>query len=344
MAVPTVARDSALVGRVLDSPPITALIAELDAARWTGRPGNPTRSLVGAALVKAIYALPTWSRTAALIADHPGLQAALGASPSVYACYRFQAKLHRHHDLLARCIDRTVQAVAVRNPDYGIDIAVDASDLPAWANGQRYISKGGPKRERYSDPDASWGHRSAVSTRKGGGFYGYKVHAAVCARTDLPVAWRVETARSNESQFAASLVEQARARGLSALTCALDKGYDIGPVYDALEALRCKPVIPLRNTTAVARGDHLLAWDGPPTRLHPRLDRASKTWKALYRGRAAVEREFGRLKHEWGLLPLRHRGLRRVELHADLTVLAKLSAALANQQEVPRVPRFQSCP
>ena len=160
----------------------------------------------------------------------------------------------------------------------------------------------------------------------------------------FPVAWRVETARSNESQFAASLVEQARARGLSALTCALDKGYDIGPVYDALEALRCKPVIPLRNTTAVARGDHLLAWDGPPTRLHPRLDRASKTWKALYRGRAAVEREFGRLKHEWGLLPLRHRGLRRVELHADLTVLAKLSAALANQQEVPRVPRFQSCP
>jgi hypothetical protein len=45
-------------------------------------------------------------------------------------------------------------------------------------------------------------------------------------------------------------------------------------------------------------------------------------------GRAAVEREFGRLKHEWALLPLRVRGLERVQLHADLTMLAKLSCAL----------------
>ena len=35
----------------------------------------------------------------------------------------------------------------------------------------------------YSDPDASWGHRSAVSTRKGGGYYGFKVDMAVCSRT-----------------------------------------------------------------------------------------------------------------------------------------------------------------
>nr|MBA2637343.1 hypothetical protein [Solirubrobacterales bacterium] len=53
----------------------------------------------------------------------------------------------------------------------GENIAIDGSDLPAYANGQRYVSKNGPVRERYSDPDASWGHRSAVSTRKGGGFY-----------------------------------------------------------------------------------------------------------------------------------------------------------------------------
>jgi hypothetical protein len=37
------------------------------------------------------------------------------------------------------------------------------SDLPAYANGQRFVSKDGPERERFSDPDASWGHRSAPS-------------------------------------------------------------------------------------------------------------------------------------------------------------------------------------
>lgn len=30
---------------------------------------------------------------------------------------------------------------------------------PAFANGQRYVSQHGPERERFSDPDASWGHR-----------------------------------------------------------------------------------------------------------------------------------------------------------------------------------------
>jgi hypothetical protein len=48
-----------------------------------------------------------------------------------------------------------------------------------------------------------------------------------------------------------------------------------------------------------------------------------------------VEREFGRLKHEWALLPLRIRGLERVQLHADLTILAKLSCALARARAAP---------
>ena len=54
----------------------------------------------------------------------------------------------------------------------------------------------------------------------------------------------------------------------------------------------------------------------------------------LYRGRAAVEREFGRLKHDYGLAPLRVRGLARVQLHADLTMLARLAQALSRAREV----------
>ena len=42
-----------------------------------------------------------------------------------------------------------------------------------------------------------------------------------------------------------------------------------------------------------------------------------------------------RLKNEWALLPLRVRGLDRVQLHADLTILAKLSWALARARAVP---------
>jgi len=64
-------------------------------------------------------------------------------------------------------------------------------------------------------------------------------------------------------------------------------------------------------------------------RLHPLIPRHTERSAALYKSRGAVEREFGRLKHEWALLPLRVRGLERVQLHADLTILAKLGCALA---------------
>jgi len=47
-----------------------------------------------------------------------------------------------------------------------------------------------------------------------------------------------------------------------------------------------------------------------------------------------VEREFGRLKHEYGLAPLRIRGIEKVALHADLTMLARLSQALARARAV----------
>jgi hypothetical protein len=44
----------------------------------------------------------------------------------------------------------------------------------------------------------------------------------------------------------------------------------------------------------------------------------------------AVEREFGRLKHEWALLPLRVRRIERVRLHAELSILGRLTVALDN--------------
>jgi hypothetical protein len=128
-----------------------------------------------------------------------------------------------------------------------------------------------------------------------------------------------------------------------------------------------RPIIPLGETPGVKRGDHR-----PPTcehgdwrfagsdakrgaskwrcptgeckpasrwikadRLHPLLPRETPRWRKLYKGRAAVEREFGRLKNDWALAPLRVRGLDRVQLHADLTILAKLSCALARAQAVP---------
>ena len=123
--------------------------------------------------------------------------------------------------------------------------------------------------------------------------------------------------------------------------------------------------IPLRKTPAVVAGKHLppscehgvwtfagsdtkrgaSKWRCPgdckpasvwikADRLHPLVPRGTDRWKSLYRERAAVEREFGNLKHHWSLTPLRVRRIARVRLHADLTILARLASALAAARTV----------
>jgi len=333
--------------------------------------------MIGLALAKSLYAIPTWTKVVALVADHWKLQRALGCEgnpPSVYAAYRFAEKMRANGDMLERCIDFVVAGLKEKLPSYGTDLAIDASDMPAYANGQRYLSNGGPEREHFSDPDATWGHRSAVSTRKGGGFYGYRLHAAVCVATDLPVAWAVETARDHETLSVVPLIETARRRGAMVATAALDKGYDNNRVYAECAERDCLPLIPLRRTTSVKNGDHLpptcshgewkfagsdrkrgaAKWRCPTgecapasmwrkaSRLHPLIPRETKRWKAAYRKRAAVEREFGRLKNQWGLKPLRCRGLDRVRLHADLTILTKLACALSRARAALTAGRSRS--
>src|SRR5439155_16335754 len=103
MASGKVARraDAHEISALLDSPEVAALIAELEALRWTGRKGYGARMLVGACLVKSLYGLTTWTRAHARISDHPGLRAAPGGCPGLHACYRFTAKLRKHSDVLA---------------------------------------------------------------------------------------------------------------------------------------------------------------------------------------------------------------------------------------------------
>jgi hypothetical protein len=260
--------DAVQIAALLDSPEIDQLVTELAATRWTGRPGYPIRMMVGMALAKSLYTLPTWTRTVALVSEHAALRAALGCTdladvPSVHACYRFTAKLRAHKPLLDACLDSVTAALHEQIPDLGATVAIDGSDMPAYANGQRYLYKGGPERKTYSDPDATWGHRSAVSTRAAGSFYGYKLHQAVCVSTGLPLAWRVETAKDAESTFAVPLLESVRERGFRAEIAVMDMGYDHETVYEQFEAHDCHPVIPLRETPAVKVGKHL-----PPTCEH----------------------------------------------------------------------------
>jgi transposase, IS5 family len=366
---PKVARRSEVfdLAALLDLAEIKQFIISLEATRWTGRPGYAVRTMVGLLLTKSLFVIPTWTRVIGLVRDHSDLRELLGCihdedMPSIDSVYRFLKKVRIHGDSLEACIAGVQSSLKTKKPGLGQDLAIDASDIPAYANGQRFVSNGGRERapEEYSDPDASWGHRSAVSTRKGGGFYGYRLHAAVCTATELPVAWTVETARDHETLSVSPLIDMAKARGAKAATAALDKGYDNNRVYTECMEHDCLPLIPLRQTASVKAGMHkppqcehgewkfrgaeydrqATKWECPTgechpktqrikaSRLHTMIPRETGRWWELYNRRASVERAFGRLKHEWGMTPLRVRGLEKVRTHVNLTMLTMLGCAL----------------
>jgi len=267
------------------------------------------------------------------------------------------------------CIDAVLVGLRAANPGMGKVVAIDGSDLPAYANGHKHVgSTNGPLRTRWADPDAAWGHRSAISTRKGGGYYGYKVHAAVDAATGLPLAWDVQPANVSEQERVPGLLDALTGRGFIPGAAVMDKGYDGRLMYEQCEARGIRPVIALQMTAGVQAGKAdppkcvhgtwtfagsdakrgAAKWRCPTgkcqpastwvkaDRLHPLIPRGTERFKDLYRQRVAVERELGRLKHEWGMLPLRVRRLPRVRLHVNLTILAQLADAAIRAQTVDR--------
>jgi Transposase DDE domain len=126
----------------------------------------------------------------------------------------------------------------------------------------------------------------------------------------------VETARDHEASYALPLIDAALALGFSPETAIMDKGYDTEPIHDGCEARSVHPIIPLKQTQGVKRGDHLpptcepgvwkfagadfkrkrTKWRCPTgecvpfskwvkaSRLHPLIPRETKRWGDLYRG------------------------------------------------------------
>ena len=87
--------------------------------------------------------------------------------PSVYDCYRFATKLGEHKHLLDAYVVRVLSGLRAVTPETGPDVVVGGSGLPPMPT-DKVRQQGGGERAVAADPDASWGHRSAVLTRKGG--------------------------------------------------------------------------------------------------------------------------------------------------------------------------------
>jgi hypothetical protein len=157
--------------------------------------------------------------------------------------HRITRKLREHKAALDSCIAAVVTSLHAEMPTLGENVAIDGSDLPAYANGQNFLYNHGPERQAFSDPDASWRHRSAIATRRGGRVLRLQVHAAGDAASGLPLSWVVATAKNAEVPLVPVLLDKL-GYGIRPSVAIADKGDDAGPTTGC-EARGIRPVVPL---------------------------------------------------------------------------------------------------
>ena len=124
-----------------------------------------------------------------------------GQVPSVWACYRFAAKLRAHPALLEQCGESLAAAARAVVPGCGTKLALTSIDVPAFPNGHRTTIWAGQIVDRTSHPDANRGPVASAISRSDRMIYGYKLRAAVCQRTGLPLAWRFTPTRVPTRRF-----------------------------------------------------------------------------------------------------------------------------------------------
>lgn len=299
------------------------LLEKLTGRVHRGCQGYPVFALWRSYLAAYVLNLPSVAQLVRALQDNPAVARACsldpGAIPSEATYSRFAAKLTAHRHLVEETFKRCVSVLYGRLPDFGNVVAIDSTDVAAYSQSRRP-----------SDMDARWSKKKDKHGRDKW-WFGYKVHMAADATHELPIRLEVTPANVGDTlrfiPLALSLPEKPQV-----LTA--DAGYDAAENYAlTFKVLGAAPIIKLnpRGRKSDDRPPHRSAKVREALRLRDRagLDRDSAEWQSLYNMRVSIERLFGRMKEFRRLTQLRHRGLPKVTLHAQLSALATVAGAVS---------------
>ena len=280
-----------------------------------GSPGRPPRSPIGvfkAHLLRRLRHIPSDRMLVRQMWKDPRLRRICDIEESeppygIAALSRFKKKVGPER--LMRIVDHAVEALVKMGRIKGETLALDSTFIKAHS--RRNLDN----RTGYSDPESRVGR--AVKTRD----LGYRLHLAVDARSEMPVAMTVASANENEKKHSLKLFEKA-SRYVKARRLVADPQYSSQSLREAALRQGTIPVIPyprnqMKSVKGVLRIDRKFKSHGPPE------------FRRAYRKRVAVERVFSRLKNLTGLTQHNMRGLARITFHAQLSLLAMLFTAQA---------------
>jgi IS5 family transposase len=210
---------------------------------------------------------------------------------------------------LMRIVDNAVEVLVKKGRIKGETLAMDSTFIKAYS--RRNLDN----RTGYSDPESRIGR--AVKAKD----LGYRLHLAVDAKSEMPVAMTLASANENEKKHSIKLFEKATCY-MKPRRLVADPQYSSANLRDAVVKQGTTPVIPYpknqqKGVKGILRIDRKFKSHGP------------QEMRRAYRKRVAVERVFSRLKNIVGLTQHNLRGLAKITFHAQLCLLAMLFTAQA---------------
>ncbi|SIT14919.1 Transposase domain [Alicyclobacillus vulcanalis] len=138
----------------------------------------------------------------------------------------------------------------------GEHIAIDSTAIHAY---ERKRSRSGVQ----PTDRANWGAKFDAFGNKQLAWFGYKVHVAVDAKSELPIALTVTSANVYDGDMAIPLMEELHHHDWRIRFVLMDAGYDQKKNYEAARALGAQAIIPMnrRNEKEPPEG---MDFDGTP--------------------------------------------------------------------------------
>jgi len=280
-----------------------------------GSPGRPPRSPLGifkAHLVRRLRHVPSDRMLVRQLWKDPRLKRICDIEASerpygIAVLSRFRSKVGPER--LARIVDDAVEVLVKKGRIKGETLALDSTFIKA------YSRRNMDNRTGYSDPESRVGR--AVKAKG----LGYRLHLAVDAKSELPVAMILASANENEKKHSLKLLEQA-SKHVKPRRLVADPQYSSQSLREVAFKQGTMPVIPFpRNqkigVKGILRVDRKFKSHGP------------QELRRAYRKRVVVERVFSRLKNLVGLTQHNLRGLAKITSHSQLCLLTILLTAQA---------------
>ena len=213
---------------------------------------------------------------------------------------------------LQRIMNKLLKELLKRGVISGETVVLDATFVKAYSRRDPHENSRGK-----SDPEARVGRNGKTYE------LGYKLHVAVDAKSELPLAVIAASANENEKKHASALFRKAlKTTEQHTKTLVADSQFSSRKLREQLSAHGVRAVIPYPANQS--KGEAKLLRVDKYFRTH-----GAAVEKRIYAQRGAIERVNSRLKEQLCLERHRARGLERITIHALLCIIAMLLNALA---------------